>query len=216
MDSQETLPRVYRELADFYERRAEPSMRDRFLVLAMDADVRDGRPDEAEKLRRHLLQLNPHHMLRPFGTFAEAVETADVQTYLRDLRMNYPSEVAQVLLRSLRANNKRVASEAAPAAAAASNGAGAESLKVYSVQQKETKPSPPEPAHAETAQRRPAADKPSRPTKPAEKNARGGWFGVILFVVVLLCAIALLGYVLGRPFLPAVVNPAKQGEKGKG
>jgi len=220
MDSQEPLPRVYRELADWYERRAEASMRDRFLILAMDAAVRDGRPDEAEKLRCHLLQLNPHHMLRPFGSFAEAVETADVQTYLRDLRMNYPSEVAQVLLRSLRASTHRLPPEVAPAAAAG-NGAGAALLKVYSVQEKETNLPLPEPAplrsepgHAEPAKRRPGADWPSPPAKQTKKNARGGWFGVILFVVLLLSAIALLGYVVARPFLPAFVNPVKQGEKG--
>ena len=48
MDPRENLLRIYRELADWYERQHQPQMRDRFLVLAADAALTAGRPDEAE------------------------------------------------------------------------------------------------------------------------------------------------------------------------
>ena len=51
MDPRENLLRVYRELADWYERQRQPQMRDRFLMLAADAALAAGRPDEAERLR---------------------------------------------------------------------------------------------------------------------------------------------------------------------
>ena len=92
---------VYRELADSYDRLGQASMRDRFLILAADAALEAGQDAEAECLRQRLLQGSRHHMLRPYSSFAEAVRAADVQTYLRDLKVNYPPEVAQQLLESL-------------------------------------------------------------------------------------------------------------------
>jgi hypothetical protein len=44
-------------------------------------------------------------MLRPYNSFAEAVQAADVQTYLQDLRKNHPPEAAQKLLDSLPAQS---------------------------------------------------------------------------------------------------------------
>ena len=92
MDPRENLLRIYRELADWYERQHQPQMRDRFLVLAADAALTAGRPDEAERLRLRLLKVNPHHMLKPFGSYAQALKTPDVLTYVKDLRVNYPAE----------------------------------------------------------------------------------------------------------------------------
>jgi len=93
---------VYKELADCYEQKEEASMRDRFLVLAADAALAADMPDEAERLRQRLLQLNPHHMLRPYANFAQALQAPDVKTYVRDLRLNYPLDTAESLLRSVR------------------------------------------------------------------------------------------------------------------
>jgi hypothetical protein len=93
---------IYRELADCYDRRGQVSMRDRFLILAADAALEAGQAGEAERLRQRLLQGSRHHMLRPYSSFAEAVQAPDVQTYLRDLRVNYPLDVAEQLLESLR------------------------------------------------------------------------------------------------------------------
>ena len=93
---------VYRELADRYDHLGQVSMRDRFLILAADAALEGGRAGEAETLRQRLLQGSRHHMLRPYYSFAEAACAADVQSYLHDLRTNYPLEVAQQLLDSLK------------------------------------------------------------------------------------------------------------------
>src|SRR4051794_27778283 len=98
---------VYKELSEWYDRRSEPPMRDRFLVLAADAALRAGRHEDAERLRIRLLKLNPHHMLKPYASFNQAVQAPDVQTYIRDLRLNYPPEVALVLLNSLRTTGPR-------------------------------------------------------------------------------------------------------------
>ena len=101
METSENLLRVYRDLADWYERQHQPQMRDRFLVLAADAALAAGRPDEAEHLRLRLLKVNPHHMLKPYASFAEALKASDVLTYVKDLRTNYPADVAEDLLRTL-------------------------------------------------------------------------------------------------------------------
>lgn len=94
---------VYRELAEWYERHGQVPMRDRFLILAADAALAADQADEAERLRQRVLQGSRHHMLRPYASFVEAAQAADVQTYVRDLRVNYPPEVAANLLHTLRA-----------------------------------------------------------------------------------------------------------------
>ncbi|HVS37652.1 MAG TPA: hypothetical protein VMS17_18970 [Gemmataceae bacterium] len=109
MHPHENLLRVYRELADWYERQRQPQMRDRFLVLAADAAQTAGRADEAERLRLRLLKVNPHHMLKPYASFAEALKAPDVLTYVKDLRVNYPADVAEDLLRTLHGEERRPA-----------------------------------------------------------------------------------------------------------
>jgi hypothetical protein len=84
MDPRENLLHVYKELADWYERQRQPPMRDRFLVLAADAALLANRPDEAE-----------------------ALKAPDVLTYVKDLRVNYPANVAEDLLRTLQTEDKR-------------------------------------------------------------------------------------------------------------
>ncbi len=108
MDPRENLLRVYRELADWYEKqRPAADASDRFLVLAADAAaLTAGRPDEAERLRLRLLKVNPHHMVKPYATFAEALKAPDVLTYVKDLRVNYPADVAEDLLRTLQGGEK--------------------------------------------------------------------------------------------------------------
>ena len=68
---------VYKELADHYERQKQPAMRDRFLVLAADAAWKAGQHEEAEQLRQRLLQANPHHLLKPYSSFAQALQAPD-------------------------------------------------------------------------------------------------------------------------------------------
>jgi hypothetical protein len=102
MDSRTSSFEVYNQLADWYEQKGPASMRDRFLVLAADAALEAGEVDVAEYLRTRLLQVNPHHLLKPYASFVQALAAAEVQTYVGDLRRNYPPEAARQLLHSLR------------------------------------------------------------------------------------------------------------------
>ena len=92
---------VYQELADLEEKRGAQQLRDRFLILAADAALTAGRHDEAEELRARLLEANPHHLLRPYRTFTEALRSAEVHSYVADLRSSYPPDEAERLLASL-------------------------------------------------------------------------------------------------------------------
>src|SRR4051812_12942612 len=95
---------IYRELADWYERREQPPMRDRFLVLAAAAALDAALAEEAERLRLRLPQATPPPLLRPYAPLAQALEAPDVKTYVHTLQRNYPPEVAEGLLRTLRAS----------------------------------------------------------------------------------------------------------------
>jgi hypothetical protein len=221
MNSQDTLSLVFCELADWYDQRGDRCLRDRFLVLAMDAACRAGENAEAEKLRQWLFQVNPHHMLRPFASFAEAAQTPDVRTYLHELRTTYPNDVAQVLLRSLRANATDALSNTSPiksyklppakeAAAPRANG----QPPVVS-----PRPAPvPLPSEsnrapaARTAKRERTKGEPRSPTHApyGAAQGQGGWLGVVLFVVVLLVGVAATGFVAARPFVTGVIGAVKK------
>src|SRR5579875_3384682 len=97
-----TAQQVYKELADWYERQGQAAMRDRFLILSAEAAFSAGNRDEAERLRQRLLQGNPHHMLKPFNSFAQALQSTNIQIYIHDLQVNYPPQTAEDLLRDLR------------------------------------------------------------------------------------------------------------------
>src|SRR5262249_61880238 len=101
MDTLATL-QVYKELADWYERQGQAAMRDRFLILAAEAAFSAGKADEAERLRQRLLQGNPHHMLKPFSSFSQALQSPNIQIYLHHFQVNYPPGTAQNLLPSVR------------------------------------------------------------------------------------------------------------------
>src|SRR5262245_38789362 len=73
MSSVDQTVRVYQDLANLYVQQGQAQMRDRFLVLAADAMHAAGRNDEAERLRGKLLQVNPHHLFKPFRSVAEAL-----------------------------------------------------------------------------------------------------------------------------------------------
>jgi hypothetical protein len=85
---------IYEDLAQVYERQGQPKLRDWFLVLAADVAATAGWSDEAERLRLRLLSYNPHHLLKPFATFAEALKSPDIQSYIGDLRRTYPPDTA--------------------------------------------------------------------------------------------------------------------------
>jgi hypothetical protein len=96
------IVQVYEELANWEEQRDSAQTRDRFLILAADAALSQGLNDEAERLRARLLQHNPHHLLKPYPSLAEAMKSPDVYSYVADLRNSYAPEEAESLLESLR------------------------------------------------------------------------------------------------------------------
>jgi hypothetical protein len=191
MNTQVNSLAVYKELADHYERQKQPAMRDRFLVLAADAAWKAGQPDEAERLRQRLLQANPHHLLKPYSSFAEAQEAPDVQTYVRDLRTNYPPELADGLLRNIRPADAPPAKEKPPTAVPVTAplidlgndqtlplGATVDQpLKVYQVKDEpETVARPAPPGHTRPTPRKDTTPKsgpqPARPSTPVPVSPR--------------------------------------------
>lgn len=205
--------RAYEELADRYDRQKEARQRDVFLVLAADAALAAGRRDQAERLRARLLQANPHHLFRPYSSFAEGLQSADVRLYVADLKRQYPPEVAQRLLKALREKEQdaALAAQQAKAAESAADDAG---LKVYRLQgDAEAGAAPPVRQHLSRPPVRmgplPTESGHSRtpPSRPAERNApydpgpepagrtgreeteegarAGAWVCFLLFLVVL-------------------------------
>jgi hypothetical protein len=120
MPNADHVTRVYQELASLCERQGQPQMRDRFLVLAADAAWTGGKEEAAERIRGLLLQRNPHHLLRPYGSLAEAMGSADVQSYVNALRRSHPYEASEQLLQSLRKGVGEPADDAGAAEAATS------------------------------------------------------------------------------------------------
>src|SRR4051794_606312 len=102
MGSQETQ-QLYEELASRFDHQNEPRHRDIFLVLAADAALTGGRGGEAERLRARLLQSNPHHLLKPFPTLREAMQSGDIRDYVADLRKRFPTSHGEEMLANLRA-----------------------------------------------------------------------------------------------------------------
>jgi hypothetical protein len=89
---------TYLKLSEWFNRKGQPQQRDRFLVLAADAAHAAGRQQDAEKLRQRLLKHNPHHLLRPYASFSQAMDSVDVQSYVNDLRNSYPPKKAAEML----------------------------------------------------------------------------------------------------------------------
>lgn len=94
------LSELYLELSDYYDHRGEAQSRDRFMVLAADAAMRAGDPEEAEHLRQRLLALNPHHLLKPFKSFEDAQKSRDVSDYINALRRRHPADQVASLVES--------------------------------------------------------------------------------------------------------------------
>lgn len=219
------LARVYEELADLEDQRGAAQNRDRFLILAADAARADGAAARAEELRARLLQYNPHHLLKPYPSLADALRSPDVQSYVADLRHTYPPKEAERLLESMRAG-----------------GPGPEEPEKFPApaideQTVDETPAPPEPEPEEAEEPEPEIyplrgvappreapppklraavpppppveegdvfPLPSRKHVPAERSestAVSAWVSTILSAVVLGAAVGLGVYTFGRPFL---------------
>ena len=98
MSALKEMPAMYEDLANLFARQGDSRKRDQCLVLAADAALSAGMPQEAERLRKRLLLTNPNHMLRPYTTMAEAMQSNDVADYVEDLRRQWPPETVEKLL----------------------------------------------------------------------------------------------------------------------
>jgi hypothetical protein len=173
MSSPNDLVTVYRELAEWNDRLGQAQARDRFLVLAADAALCAGLDAEAELLRQRLLKLSPHHMLRPFASFAEALSSPDVQGYVGELRRSWPPAAAEEMLAKIRARGAppRPARGIPPTTPVLDldEPPAPEPLKVYRDQDADAPPrkpaAPPPPRPKQTGLPRPAAP-PARPVRP--------------------------------------------------
>ena len=128
MPSTDQTVRVYRELAENYGRQSQTQMRDRFLFLAAEAAFSAGQPDEAEILRDRLLQHNPHHILRPFSSFSEAMKSVDVRNYASALKRSHPFEQAEHHLETMGRGGSAKDSPGVPKKHA---GTAADEIKVF-------------------------------------------------------------------------------------
>jgi hypothetical protein len=222
MASSENDHDVYEKLAERAAGRGETGARDRYLVLAADAAWVAGLADEAERLRQRLLHLNPHHLLRPYHSWEDALQSPDVRTYLLDLQRACPPEKAQDLLNDEPAEEPALPPEPPPPPEPPAF------PKVFRPAPPAEEPVPPpgpvRPAPLPPPRPAPPVAKPVSPPRavpvaspyaaatpppgpsPAEEEeeapAADVWVATGLFGLLLVLALALAGYTLLRPFWP--------------
>lgn len=222
MDTPSDRLTVYLELAEHYDLLGQFSMRDRFLMLAADSALAAGQAEDAEGLRQRILSGSRHHMLRPYRSFSEAARAPDVQTYLTDLKANYPPEQARNLLDTLRSGEEPVAAPAARQRSAVPPTAPLFDINARQPSRLADPPAP-YPLRQEQSQSqsqpqgRPRPEAPQRSVpvaplspmpsvspsrhQPPESASDGGWFSVVLSFLVVTVALAVAVLVLGRPYL---------------
>jgi hypothetical protein len=218
MATPEQTARNYEELAHFYETQHDVQMRDRFLLLAAEATLRAGRTADAERLRSRLLQVAPHNLLKPFGSLAEAMKSADVQNYISGLRRSYPPDKAEQMLAAYRLKPGEARPSPAqteglrpplakePAAPSVPHGSG----EVYRLKEEAKKGSGPGPAlPKERAVLAPAPRRPAASPSPwrngrvdlvGQEAASGAWVATLLGWVILLAGAGLAAVALAGPF----------------
>jgi hypothetical protein len=221
MANAEKAIRVYQELARGYNTQGQDQVRDRFLVLAADAALGGGRPDQAEQIREQLLDLNPHHLLKPFTTLSQALQSVDVQNYVEGLRRTYPLENAEQMLQQMRQEGEPPMTlaplpesapprapqpptprppEPPPKPSAPIPLRPVEEAKPPAPAPVQPIPFAPEPAPSPAKPAAPPSSKTSV-AKPRRSQAEGNWLATALFTLVLTAALALVVYTLIRPFL---------------
>ena len=199
---------VYRELAEREAERGATQIRDRFLLLAADAALTSGHPEEAEQLRKQLVAANPHHLIRPYESFAEAMKAPEVYSYVADLRGSYAPEEAEQMLQSLRDGEPCDDAAEKPLRPAPTNGPAADGPEIYPLVpfRLEKKPAKPRvttlPAEAPPVEVSPYHPQPERPRTTEEPpSALNVWVPTGLFILVLAASLALAAYTLARPFV---------------
>lgn len=176
---------IYEEFADKCDRQGDARQRDLFLVLAADAAYTAGSKEQADRLRLRLLELSPHHLLRPFPSFAEALRSSDFQDYLLNLRRQFPP--AQLL-----------ASRGTPfPPATPRDPAGARLPATFGFQQPQPGPAPPTAPRFVPRTKDAVAVPLRKRAEPVETPGR--WLSDLLFLLVLVGALALAAWTIIRP-----------------
>jgi hypothetical protein len=179
MQSSDSLQQKYEMLASRYAHQGEARQRDHCLVLAADAALSAGQPDQAERLRKRLLLTNPHHLLRPFASMSEAMQSTDVQDYVADLRHQWPPEVVEKLVRQMPVGELPQG----------------QPLDTYPL----AEPAPPESKSAGPTRPVKAASK-TEPLPPPPATATGFWLALAAFVVGVVLAGGVLALAFAGPF----------------
>jgi hypothetical protein len=198
---------LYHQLADANAAQGRFQERDRCLVLAIDAAQQAGKTDLTEQWRQRLLQLNPHHLIKPYASFQEAAQSPNFGNYLQQLRRNFPPNKAQELLNEL----------SRPAIVPFSDGP---IIQTYIPREDPAVSNHPDPlAHVPISSGKPVAPPPApyqlqpprivpitlSPAAPKRKEAvyspSGALIGNVFFVLFLGLGMAVLGYVVIWPAL---------------
>jgi hypothetical protein len=96
---------TYLPLADFAEKERTASgfsLRDQYLVLAVDSAASANRLEMASTLWQRLATSSPGHPFTRFRDCSEALRSPESQTMLRALRLEYPPGLARDQLQRLR------------------------------------------------------------------------------------------------------------------
>jgi hypothetical protein len=184
MASVEQTAQIYQDLAQWHGQHGQMQLRDRFLVLLADTYYSGGKSDEAEKVRGQLLAVNPHHLIKPFGSFTEALKSIDVRNYIKGLRRQYAPDKAAELLKSLGSGTQeqtlpKGVAATAPGGKSPSSSAAAPA-KVYRFQEENAQnpsypsavPIPPPRQSAEEIPRRPVSSIPIGRASPVVPTAK--------------------------------------------
>jgi hypothetical protein len=98
MPAPHALLDLYLNLAKVSEDQHRPQHRERFLALATSAACEAGDQSAAEACRSMIVDANPMHTFRRFGSAEEALNAVEVAEYILSLRRLYPFEKAEFLL----------------------------------------------------------------------------------------------------------------------
>ena len=101
MHDHEAAMLFYVRLAVFSQRRRQLLGRDKMLVLAGAAACRAGWLDVAERCRQLVLAHNPAHLIRNFGSMADALRSDEFAPFLKQLERLCGYERAEFLVNDL-------------------------------------------------------------------------------------------------------------------
>ncbi len=101
MPQTETLLLTYLQLAQASERRRQPLIRDKLLLLVGVAALELDWDEISASCRERILQHNPRHMIRRWPDLATAVRAERFRAHLKQLKRKYSPEKAEHMLAAL-------------------------------------------------------------------------------------------------------------------